>query len=144
MYNSRLGKEKVIELAANTNTCIEQNVKNLVPGVYELKYEYAAREGITLEECRFKVTFQNKELKTITPLNHEINTDIVDIEVSSESDGRIEFCGFGEINNSYGAIIKSVSLVRKGDLSTHPIEPLPIEVSLKPFTLIEPVPTVCI
>jgi hypothetical protein len=70
VYNSRLGKEKVIELVADTNTCIEQNVKKLVPGVYQLKYEYAAREGIPLGECRFKVTFQNKELKKITPNNH--------------------------------------------------------------------------
>ncbi len=134
MYNSRLGKEKVVELSANTNTCIEQNVRNLAPGLYQLKYEYAAREGISLTDCQFKVSFENKELKKVTPQNHNVNTDILKIEVKSESNGRVEFCGFGGLKNSYGAIIKSVSLIKKADLPilSIPNTKLPLNIGIIP------------
>jgi hypothetical protein len=60
VYNSHLGNERVIELAPNSNSCIEQSVKNLEPGIYQLKYEYAARERRSFQDCQFKVEFNDK------------------------------------------------------------------------------------
>ena len=65
-------------MAGNQNTCLFQKVPNMAPGIYRLKYEYAARDGRTFDDCQIQVQFNNRELKRITPQNYNLNSDAFD------------------------------------------------------------------
>jgi hypothetical protein len=52
-------------------------------------------------------------LKSITPLDDRIRTEVIDIPVAATTDGVIQFCSTGEKNDKIGAILKSVSLAAK-------------------------------
>ena len=55
IYSDFIKNEKVVELAANGNGCIYQEVKNIQPGNYELRFDHAARRAIDLNDCQFFV-----------------------------------------------------------------------------------------
>ena len=57
--------------------------------------------------------FNGKLLKSITPLDDRIRTEVIDIPVTATTDGVIQFCSTGEENDKIGAILKSVSLAAK-------------------------------
>lgn len=39
VYSNFLGKERVLELAHNANTCVKQFIRKVEPGCYELKFD---------------------------------------------------------------------------------------------------------
>jgi hypothetical protein len=59
VYSEFLGNERVIELAAKSNGCIFQIIKNMTPGNYDLKINFIARKGTVLEDSQFSIFFNN-------------------------------------------------------------------------------------
>jgi hypothetical protein len=72
----------------------------MTPGIYRLKYEYAARDGRTFDDCQIQVQFNDRELKRLTPKDYNLNTDTFDFLVASAGEGVIKFCGICGENNS--------------------------------------------
>lgn len=64
-------------MAPNKNSCIKQSINNLQPGVYQLKFEYAARKGKSFDDCQFAVSFNGNNLKTVKPCDYQINTETI-------------------------------------------------------------------
>ena len=53
IYNTNLGNERVVDLAAKKNGCIKQIVRSINSGNYTLRYEYTAKEGRTFDDSLF-------------------------------------------------------------------------------------------
>jgi hypothetical protein len=60
IYSSYLGAERVLELAPNKNTCVKQDIANLVAAEYLLQFTWAARAGRTFTDCQFKTFFNGQ------------------------------------------------------------------------------------
>ena len=94
-YNKNLGKERVLDLAPNSNSCVRQVIRYLQPGTYQLTYEYAARSDTRPSDCEFEVRFNDRTLKKVSPVNDRIQTDTIDVEVKSGTEGELRFCSVG-------------------------------------------------
>lgn len=134
VYSNYLTNERVLELAPNVNTCVKQAIKNIEPGCYQLKFEWGARKDRAFSDCQFNVSLGGKALKSITPSDYQIHSETIDVEFSSGCEAELRFCGIGGDNNSYGAFIKSVSLVKK--LPNPPVYQIP---QYPPITINVPV-----
>ncbi len=84
-----------MELAPNSNGCVSQVIENLQPGIYELKFDHAARKLRTYDDCMFSVSFNQTLLKQITPINYQINTEIINVQVTTAGDSNLQFCSYG-------------------------------------------------
>lgn len=113
VYSNFLTNERVLELAPNTNSCAKQVIKNIQPGCYQLKFDWGARKDRAFTDCQFSVSLGGKTLKTFLPTDYQIKTETIDVQFDGACEAELRFCGISGENNSYGAFIKSVSLVRK-------------------------------
>lgn len=119
-----MGKERVVELAPNCNSCIKQSIPNLKAGSYQLKFEWGARKGRNFDDSKFEVYFDGKKIKSLNPCDYKVHTETIDIDVKTDCQNEeVKFCAVGTAN-SYGAFIKSVSLRRKPVVSNpKPVDP---------------------
>jgi hypothetical protein len=112
VYSDFIKNEKVVELAANANGCIYQEVKNIQPGNYELRFDHAARKGIDFNDCQFSVSFNGKLLKEFIHKNYSVHSEKFDVTMEKVTNTTLRFCSFGGVSNDVGAILKNVSLVQ--------------------------------
>jgi hypothetical protein len=111
IYNTNLGNERVVDLAAKKNGCIKQIVRGIYPGNYTLRYEYTTKEGRTFDDSLFEVFIDGVSTKKITPKNYQVHIDTIDIEIKDKRETEVKFCSFGGENNDHGAILRTVSMV---------------------------------
>jgi hypothetical protein len=139
-YNQYLNRERVLDLAANSNSCVKQVIKNIKPDDYQLIFEYAARTDRRSDDCQFEVSFNGNLLKKITPADDRFRTEVIGIHVNTECDGVVEFCSVGGQNNVYGAILKTVQMIKKLGTGVVPVTslPLPLYVLLGNNLIINP------
>lgn len=95
VYSNNLGNERVVELAPNFNSCIRQSIKSLQSGCYQLKFEYAARKERAFDDCTFAVSLNGNTLKTITPADYQVHSEVIDVEINSGCEAELKFCGVG-------------------------------------------------
>jgi hypothetical protein len=64
-----------------------------------------------------------KVLQNFLPADYNIQTAAIPIQFEAGCDAELKFYGIGGENNSYGAFIKSVSLVQTPHCSQYPPHP---------------------
>lgn len=75
--NANFGDKWVVELDANRNTCIRQNVP-LKTGKHNLKFDWAARANSILSSNGLLVYINGSLLKQISPSDYSVHTDSLD------------------------------------------------------------------
>jgi len=137
LYNDFLGYERV--LAPSKGSCVKQQINYLNPGYYKLVVEYSARKDQQLSNCNFAVSMNGNLIKTISPVDYQVRSETIDIEVSNGCLPDLRICGAGVNDYSYGALIRSVKLLP----NSNPIfQVKPVCIDIQPPTINVQTPTI--
>ena len=103
-------KTQVMELDANKgNKSYKQKFNLENEGKYELKFDYAARIHIPLEESSFIVYFNGNLVKKVRPTEYGVRTALFTV-YGKKGNNIIEFKDNGRTRESYGGVIDNVGI----------------------------------
>lgn len=75
-FNKVLGSGWAAQLDVNNSTCMRQMITSK-QGVYLLNVDWAARSGYKLDSLKFEVRYNDKVLRSLSPIDYNLHTQSI-------------------------------------------------------------------
>ncbi len=97
---------------STVNSCIKQRIPQITQGKYQLKFDWAAKTGSSLDSSELEVRVSGEVISYLDAKNYDINRQTVEFELkSAPADPVLELCAGGKSDGS-GATVDNIQLMK--------------------------------